>query len=345
MFLRKVDEQVGSLAISAFTLRQDKTKTMLLNVKNLKKNFPASHSFFGKPTSFVHAVQDVSLTVQQGEIVGLVGESGCGKSTLGRLILKLIQPDSGQIEFNDQDITDYTVKQMRPLRREMQIVFQDPYASLNPRLTIGRTLMEPLAIHQIVPRQQRRQRAIELLEKVGLTADSMDKYPHEFSGGQRQRVGIARALSVNPRLIIADEPVSALDVSVQAQIINLLSDLQAEFGLSMIFIAHDLKVVDHLSNRIYVMYLGRVMEELRGGDLSQAQHPYTKSLISAIAVADPTIKKERILLQGDVPSPINPPSGCVFRTRCPLAFEKCAVEVPVLKPSAQDGHNVACHAV
>jgi len=318
---------------------------MLLNVKNLRKKFPVSHSFLGKPKTFVHAVSDVSLTVGEGEIVGLVGESGCGKSTLGRLILKLIQADSGQIEFQGRDITPYSVKQMRPLRRDMQIVFQDPYASLNPRMTIGSTITEPLAIHKIVPRKQRQERAIELLEKVGLTQDALKKYPHEFSGGQRQRVGIARALSVNPKLIIADEPVSALDVSVQAQIINLLSDLQHEFGLSMIFIAHDLKVVDHLSNRIYVMYLGKVMEEFAGGDLSKAVHPYTKSLISAIPDANPDSKKERIILQGDVPSPINPPSGCVFRTRCPLAVERCALEVPQLRPVGEKGQQAACHLV
>lgn len=316
----------------------------ILEIKNLSKSFSAKKNFWGKTITSVRAVNDVSLTLQQGEILGLVGESGCGKSTLGRAILKLIQPDSGQILFEGEDITRYNVAQMRPLRRKMQIIFQDPYASLNPRMTVGNTISEPLIIHNLLPRNRRRDRAVELLEMVGLASDDYDKYPHEFSGGQRQRVGIARALSVEPKLIIADEPVSALDVSIQAQIINLLADLQKKLGLSMIFIAHDLKVVEHISDRILVMYLGAVMEIFDATKLMEAKHPYTQSLLSAIPVPDPNFKRQRVLLKGDPPSPVNPPSGCVFHTRCPLAIERCRSEIPPLR-EISPRHAGACHLI
>lgn len=316
----------------------------LLEVQNLTKSFPIKGGFWGKTQAYVHAVHRVSLNVKPGEILGLVGESGCGKSTLGRAILKLIEPNEGKIIFEGQDITDFHPKEMRPLRKEMQIIFQDPYASLNPRMTIGSAISEPLMIHKIVPKKQRRDRTVELLETVGLPADSYDKYPHEFSGGQRQRVGIARSLSLEPKLIIADEPVSALDVSIQAQIINLLSDLQKKLGLAMIFIAHDLKVVEHISDRIAVMYLGRIMETFKSENLAQAKHPYTKSLLSAVPIPDPTVKKDRTILKGDVPSPINPPSGCVFHTRCPIAEDRCKRDVPKLREIGPN-QKAACHLV
>lgn len=316
----------------------------LLEIKNLTKSFPVKKGFWGKPAGAVQAVQEVSLVVKPGEILGLVGESGCGKSTLGRTILKLLEADSGEIIFNGQDITHLTPKEMKPIRRDIQIIFQDPYSSLNPRMTVGQTIAEPLIIHKLVPRHQRQERVAELLETVGLSANDASKYPHEFSGGQRQRVGIARALAVNPKLIIADEPVSALDVSIQAQIINLLSDLQSKLGLAIIFIAHDLKVVEHISNRIAIMYLGKVMEVLDAKKLMEAKHPYTRSLLSAIPVPDPTAKKERIILKGDVPSAINPPTGCVFHTRCPIAVEKCSQLIPPLRSSGSH-HTAACHLV
>lgn len=316
----------------------------LLEIKNLSKSFPIKKGFWGKVSGRVRALHRVSFDVGEGEIVGLVGESGCGKSTLGRTILKLIEPDEGEIILRGVPITSFTQKQMRPLRREMQIIFQDPYASLNPRMMVGNAICEPLIVHKLVPRKMRRERVDELLRIVGLKEEDYTKYPHEFSGGQRQRIGVARALALNPKLIIADEPVSALDVSIQAQVINLLSDLQAKFNLSMIFIAHDLKVVEHISQRIIVMYLGEIMEIFDSKNIGSTKHPYTRSLLSAIPVADPTVKKERIVLKGDVPSSINPPSGCVFHTRCPLAIERCRTEVPVLRPLAPN-HQVACHLV
>lgn len=316
----------------------------LLQVKNLVKTFPIKTGVLGRVTSTVKAVSDVSLTVNEGEVLGLVGESGCGKSTLGRCILKLLDADSGNILYRGMDITKYTPAQMRPLRREMQIVFQDPFSSLNPRMTIGSALMEPLKIHHIVTRDKLRDRAVELLEMVGLSSEAMPKYPHEFSGGQRQRIGIARALSVNPRLIIADEPVSALDVSIQAQIINLLMELREKLKLTMIFIAHDLKVVEHVSDRVCVMYLGRVMETFPASKLTEACHPYTQSLLSAIPIPDPTVKKQRQILAGEIPSPIHPPSGCVFNTRCPKAIPACAQKIPDLR-DVGEGHVLACDVV
>lgn len=315
-----------------------------LQINDIVKSFPVNRDFWGRPKSSVKAVNQVSLEIKQGEVLGLVGESGCGKSTLGRVILKLLQADSGKIIYRGKDITGLSNAQMRPLRKEMQIIFQDPYSSLNPRMTVGATLIEPLAIHNIVPKSKRYDRAVELLKMVGLDETAMLKYPHEFSGGQRQRVGIARALSVNPKLIIADEAVSALDISIQAQIINLLIDLKEKLGLTMIFIAHDLKVVEHISDRICVMYLGKVMEVFKAGDIDKASHPYTKSLLSAIPVPDPTIKSERQILKGEIPSPINPPSGCVFHTRCPAAVEACSKMVPTLR-DLSDGHLVACDVV
>lgn len=316
----------------------------LLQIKNLTKHFPLAGGLFSRKKQSVQAVNDVSFSLNKGEVLGLVGESGCGKSTLGRCILKLIEPDSGQIIYRGQDITGLSAKQMRPFRQEMQIVFQDPYSSLNPRMTIGAILTEPLSVHKIVPRGQRQERAIELLRMVGLREDALFRYPHEFSGGQRQRIGIARALSVNPKIIIADEPVSALDISIQAQIINLLMDLKEELGLTLIFIAHDLKVVEHISDRVCVMYLGKVMELFKSDDLDSARHPYTRSLLSAIPVPDPTFKKQRQILKGEIPSPINLPTGCVFHTRCPQAIPNCSQVVPVLRSIGQD-HTLACDVV
>ncbi len=317
---------------------------MLLQIKNLVKEFPVKKSFWGKPKKMLRAVNDISLDLREGEVLGLVGESGCGKSTLGRAILRLMSVDGGQIIYRGQDITNYSASQMRPLRREIQVIFQDPFSSLNPRMTVGATLMEPLTIHNIVPKNSRYDRAVELLTMVGLDESAMVKYPHEFSGGQRQRIGIARALSVEPKLIIADEAVSALDISIQAQIINLLMDLKDKLKLTMIFIAHDLKVVEHISDRVCVMYLGKIMEVFDAKDLDKAKHPYTRSLVSAIPVPDPAIKTERQILRGEIPSPIDPPSGCVFRTRCPLAIDRCAQIVPDLR-NLSGIHQMACDVV
>lgn len=317
----------------------------LLEIKNLTKHFPVKTPLFSREKKFVHAVTEVTLELRKGEVLGLVGESGCGKSTLGRTILKLHDLDQGQIVFQGHDLTSLTSKGMQPFRRDMQMIFQDPFSSLNPRMTIGSILSEPLLVHRVVPRHKRHHRVLELLDLVGLTIDAVEKYPHEFSGGQRQRIGIARALAVEPKLIIADEPVSALDISIQAQIINLLMDLKKRLGLTMIFIAHDLNVVEHISDRICVMYLGRVMEIFPGGDLEKkARHPYTKSLLEAIPIPDPLRKRKREILSGEIPSPMHPPSGCVFRTRCPLAQESCAKQIPTLRKISED-HFLACDVV
>ncbi len=315
----------------------------LLEVNNLKKYFPIKGGVFSRTIGYVYAVDDVSFTVDKGETLGLVGESGCGKSTTGRSILRLIEPTDGKIYFEGQDVTALDKNAMRSLRREMQIIFQDPYASLNPRMTVGSIVGEPLEIHKIARGSEKTERVASLLHKVGLRAEDMRKYPHEFSGGQRQRIGIARAIALNPKLIVCDEPVSALDVSIQAQVINLLEDLQEEFGLSYLFIAHNLNVVEHISDRVAVMYLGQIVELASDTDLyNDPQHPYTEALLSAVPIPDPTVTKKRIILEGDVPSPIDPPSGCHFHTRCMYKEKICEEEAPEFKHIG-GGHWVACH--
>ena len=310
----------------------------LVSVRGLVKHFPVEGS-----DDVVRAVDGVSFDIFAGETLGLVGESGCGKSTVGRCLLRLIEPTAGQITFAGQDVLSLDKKHLRQLRREMQIIFQDPYASLNPRMKIGDIVAEPLKIHQVLPRpSDRLNEAAALLKRVGLDPDYMNRYPHEFSGGQRQRIGVARALALNPKLIVADEPVSALDVSVQGQVVNLLQELQEEFKLTYLFISHGLAVVEHISTRVAVMYLGRIVEIAGAAELyAQPLHPYTQALLSAIPVPDPRHKRKRIILQGDVPTPINPPSGCRFRTRCPLAIEECAHIDPELR-EVSPGHQVAC---
>jgi oligopeptide transport system ATP-binding protein len=315
----------------------------LLEIKDLKKHFPIRGGVFSKTIGFVYAVDGVSFNLFKGETLGLVGESGCGKSTTGRTILRLIEPTAGEINFEGQNITELEKGDMRALRREMQIIFQDPYASLNPRMTIGSIIGEPMEIHKIAKGAEKNERVASLLDKVGLRPEDTRKYPHEFSGGQRQRIGIARALALNPKLIVCDEPVSALDVSIQAQVINLLGDLQEEFGLSYLFIAHNLNVVEHISDRVAVMYLGKIVELATDKELyTNPQHPYTEALLSAVPVPDPTVQKKRVILQGDVPSPINPPSGCHFHTRCPYKEKICEEAEPEFKELAA-GHWVACH--
>ena len=316
----------------------------LLEVRNLKKYFPIRGGIFSRVVANVKAVEDVSFGIKPGEVVGLVGESGSGKTTAGRAILRLIEPTDGEILFDGTDIAKLPKSQMREYRKEMQIIFQDPFASLNPRMTVGDIIGEALQIHRLARGKQREERVADLLEKVGLSASHMRRYPHEFSGGQRQRIGIARALAVDPKFIVADEPVSALDVSIQAQVVNLLQDLKEELGLTLLFIAHDLGVVEYISDKVILMYLGRIMEIAPGKELyANPVHPYTEALLSAVPIPDPTVKRERIILQGDIPSPINPPSGCVFRTRCPIAIDECAKVVPPLEQVGPDPeHFKAC---
>ncbi|MEA3363957.1 MAG: oligopeptide/dipeptide ABC transporter ATP-binding protein [Thermodesulfobacteriota bacterium] len=313
----------------------------LLEVKNLRKSFRITDPL-GRTSGQLVAVDNFSLILKQGETLGLVGESGCGKSTTGKLILKLLQPDAGQIFFDGDELTHHSPGQMRPYRRRMQMIFQDPFSSLNPRMTIGTILSEPLQIHRLAPPRQVRDRVIELLEKVGLTAEHEQRYPHEFSGGQRQRIGIARALAVEPQLIIADEPVSALDLSVQAQILNLLQGFQKEHDLSYLFIAHDLAVIEHVSDRIAVMYLGKIVELTSAAELyKNPRHPYTEALLNAVPTPDPAHPRPTALA-GEIPSPINPPSGCYFHPRCPYANDLCRQQEPLLQETG-DEHMVACH--
>ena len=316
----------------------------LLKVDHLVKHFPVKGGVFSKTVDKVHAVDGVSFDIAPGETLGMVGESGCGKSTTGRCVLRLIAPTSGSIWFDGKDVTDVNKAQLRALARDMQIIFQDPYASLNPRMTVGAIVGEALIIHKLAASAKARdERVVELLETVGLHPDHLRRYPHEFSGGQRQRIGIARALAVKPKLIICDEPVSALDVSIQAQVINLLEDLQEKMGLTYLFIAHDLSVVEHISQRVAVMYLGRIVEIAPSRDLyTTPRHPYTEALLSAVPIPDPTVKRKRVVLEGDVPNPINPPAGCHFHPRCPRAQERCRVEAPVLREMAP-GCQAACH--
>ena len=316
----------------------------LVRVKDLVKNFPVKSGLFGRETDQVHAVAGVSFELTRGETLGLVGESGCGKSTTGRCLLRLIEPTSGDIWFEGRNVIDLDRESLRRLSRDMQIIFQDPYASLDPRMTVGAIVGEALVIHKLTtsPRAYQ-ERIVELLETVGLSADHLSRYPHEFSGGQRQRIGIARALAVSPKLIVCDEPVSALDVSIQAQVINLLEDLQEKFDLTYVFIAHDLSVVEHISDRVAVMYLGRIVELATARELyTSPRHPYTEALLSAVPIPEPGLKRTRIRLTGDVPSPIRPPSGCHFHPRCPKVMERCKSEAPKFKEIAK-AHWAACH--
>jgi len=318
--------------------------TPLLEVRGLKKHFPLYKGVFSRISGQVYAVDGVSFHIGRGETLGLVGESGCGKSTVGRTLLKLLEPTEGTILVRGEDITNLDTTQMLPYRRQMQMIYQDPYASLNPRMSAGDIVGEPLTIHRVAAAKERRERVAQLFERVGLRPELIDSYPHEFSGGQRQRIGIARALALSPELIVSDEPVSALDVSIQAQIINLLMDLQDELELSYLFVAHDLAVVEHISDRVAVMYLGRIVETTDKTNLFETPlHPYTEALLSAVPIPKYGARnRKRVILTGDVPSPINPPPGCHFHTRCPYAFTRCRHEAPPLREAAPD-HWVSCH--
>ncbi len=314
----------------------------LLRVEDLKVHFPVRKGLFSRPVAWVYAVDGVSFTLGRGETLGLVGESGCGKTTTGLGVLQLIRPTGGAVVYNGEDLTRASPSRLRQLRRELQIVFQDPYSSLHPRMTVGQILADPMDTHGLYRGKEREERVAFLLEKVGLSPDCARRYPHEFSGGQRQRIGIARALALDPKVVVGDEPVSALDVSVQAQIINLLVDLQAEFGLSYLLIAHDLAVVEFICDRVAVMYLGRIVEEAPSADLYRdPKHPYTQALLSAVPVPDPRRKRDRIRLPGDVPSPLRPPAGCRFHPRCPRRMEVCSAETPALR-DVGGGHRVRC---
>jgi len=317
--------------------------TPILEVRDLKKHFPVKKGVLRRTVGQVYAVDGISFTIGEGETLGLVGESGCGKSTAGRAILRLIEPTSGTVKIMGQDISGLSKKQLRPFRQQAQIVFQDPFSSLNPRMTAGDIVGEPLLVHGMPKKKDRNERVAALFDRVGLRPAQMSNFPHQFSGGQRQRICIARALALGPKLIVGDEPVSALDVSIQAQVINLLQDLQRERRLSYLFISHNLAVVEHISHRIAVMYLGRIVEYADTRTIfTKGQHPYTEALLSAVPVPDPAIKRQKRVLQGDVPSPVNPPSGCHFHTRCPYAVARCKVEAPLLREIAP-GHHVSCH--
>ena len=324
------------------TIMKNQEKPDILVVDQLVKYFPVRSGIFQRVTDWVQAVDKVSFAVKKGETLGMVGESGCGKTTVGRTLLRLVEPTSGSVTFEGRDVLKMGARELKPLRRDMQIIFQDPYASLNPRMPIGESVMEGLQIHNVGSPKERWDIAINMLKKVGLEEYHARRYPHEFSGGQRQRIGIARALALNPKFIVCDEPVSALDVSIQSQVLNILKDLQSEFGLTYLFIAHNLSVVEHISDRVAVMYLGKMVELTDRESLyREPLHPYTKALLSAIPVAHPEQKRERTILKGDVPSPLNPPSGCRFHTRCPIAVDKCSQEEPEFK-EIRPGHWVAC---
>jgi oligopeptide/dipeptide ABC transporter ATP-binding protein len=327
-----------TLSINNGTERKD-----LVQVNNLVTYFPVRSGILQRTVAWVQAVDNVSFTIRQGETLGLVGESGCGKTTVGRSILRLVEPTSGSVIFDGSNVIALQRKELKKLRREMQIIFQDPYASLDPRVPIGASVMEGLNIHQIGSRQERNELMIQTLRKVGLEDYHARRYPHEFSGGQRQRIGIARALALRPKFIICDEPVSALDVSIQSQVLNILKDLQADFNLTYLFIAHNLSVVEHISDRVAVMYLGKIVElTTRDALFKMPLHPYTQALLSAIPIADPSLKRKRTILKGDVPSPLHPPSGCRFHPRCPIAQPNCSIDEPQLR-EIRPGHQVACH--